>query len=229
MNPLIDFLINENGIPEQSILLLLLIPIVATIISIWRQVIGLSSFGIYAPIVMTFAFYQLGLTPNGSSLVQGIKYGLALSLVVFVSATIAHEITKKFKLHYLPKMSIILSIVAVGVFSLLTLGAYLNRHGFTGIDTLPLLLLITVSEQMISMYNKKGKKVAYLLSLSTLLFSCLTYIFISWGSLQNFLLKYPFVSILTLIATFLIGRWKGFRIKEYFRFKSLLTSSGEHI
>ncbi len=228
MNPLIDFLINQKGIPEQSILLLLLIPIVATIISIWRQVIGLSSFGIYAPIVMTFAFYQLGLTPSGSSLGQGMKYGLALTLMVFASATFAHEITKKIKLHYLPKMSIILSIVAIGIFSLLTLGAYFNRHGFTQIDTLPLLLLITVSEQMISMYNKKGRKTAYLLSFSTLLFSCLTYAFISWGSLQDFLLKYPFISLLTLIATFAIGRWKGFRIKEYFRFKTLLTPSGEH-
>ena len=228
MNFLIEFLIIDKGIPEQSILLLLLIPIVAMIISFWRQIIGLSSFGIYAPIVMTFAFYQLGLTSEGSNLIQGVKYGLALSLVVFLFATFAHEITKKFKLHYLPKMSIVLSIVALGVFFLLVFGALLGRKGFTGIDTLPLLLLITISEQMISIYTKKGKKTAYLLSFSTLAFSCLTYILISWESFQDFILRYPYVSILTILATFIIGQWKGFRIKEYFRFKSLLTPSGEH-
>lgn len=228
MNPLIEFLITEQGIPQSSILLMLLLPIVATIISAWRQIIGLKTFGIYAPIVMTFAFYSLGLTEeNGVNLIQGLKYGLALSLVVFVSASIAHEFTKRIRLHYLPKMSIVLSLVAVSVFATLVFAGYMNKGGFLSVDTYPLLLLITVSEQLISIYIKKGRKSAYVLSIGTILFSTLTFILISWKSFHAFLLTYPYVPLLTIILNFLIGTWKGFRIKEYFRFKSLLVENIE--
>jgi predicted Na+-dependent transporter len=108
MNPLIEFLIETKGIPETSIILLLTLPIIATIISFARQIVGIQTFGIYAPILITYAFYQLGLTPDGSDLQQGLKYGFALVITVFLTASITHDITKKIRLHYLPKMSILL-------------------------------------------------------------------------------------------------------------------------
>ena len=228
MNALIQFLIETKGIPENSILLVLMLPIVATIIAVWRQIIGLKTFGIYAPIIITFAFYQLGMTPDGLNLLQGLKYGLALSLVVFVTAALAHEVTRKIQLHYLPKMSIVLSLVAIGVFGVLVLASYLNKEGFVSVDTLPVLLMITVAEQQISIYIKKGKKAAYVLTIGTVCISTLTYCLISWHKLQDIILKYPFLPLLTLIINLVIGKWTGFRIIEYFRFKSLLKPSESH-
>jgi hypothetical protein len=225
MNPLIESLIVDQNIPENSILLLLMLPIVATIIAFWRQIIGLRTFGIYAPIVITFAFYQLGITQDGISLGRGLKYGWALALVVFFSAAFAHELTRKIRLHYLPKMSIVLSIVAIAVFGMLILASYLNRWGFISVDILPLLLMITVSEQLISIYIKKGRKATYILTLGTLLISTLSFILISWENLQDFILKYPHFVLITFILNLIIGRWAGFRLKEFFRFKTLLTES----
>lgn len=225
MHPLIEFLIETKGISETSIILLLMLPIVATIIAFWRQIIGLRTFGIYAPILITFAFYQLGTTPYGMNVGQGLKYGIALAIVVFVSASIAHELTKKIRLHYLPKMSIVLSIVAIGVFCMLVLASYLNKGGFISIDTLSILLMITVSEQMISTYITKGRKLAYILTIGTLVISIFIYFLISWDKLQAVMLEYPYLSPLTLILNLIIGKWTGFRLKEYFRFKNILNQS----
>ncbi len=225
MHPLIEYLIETSGISEASIVLLLMLPLVASIVAIWRQIIGLRTFGIYAPILITFAFYQLGTTPEGHNIIQGLKYGIALSIVVFVSASIAHELTKKIRLHYLPKMSIVLSIVAIGVFFMLVVASYLKKGGFISIDTLSILLMITVSEQMIGIYIKKGRKSAYLITIGTLLISILIYFLISWNKLQEAMLKYPYFSPLTLILNLIIGKWTGFRLKEYFRFKSILNQN----
>ncbi|MBU0976341.1 MAG: 7TM domain-containing protein [Patescibacteria group bacterium] len=225
MNPLIEFLIETKGIPETSIILLLMLPIVATIIAVWRQIIGLRTFGIYAPISIIFAFYQLGLEDSGMNLVRGLKYGLGLSLVVFFTASVAHEATRKIKLHYLPKMSIVLSSVALGVFGMLAIAAYLGNEGFVAVDTLPILLLITVSEQMISIYIKKGRKAAYILTLSTLFISVLSYLLITWNVIHQLILNYPYLALLGIILNLIIGKWTGFRLKEYFRFKSIMSQS----
>jgi hypothetical protein len=225
MNPLIEFLIETKGIPETSIILLLMLPIVATIIAFWRQIIGLRTFGIYAPILITFAFYQLGITESGINLWQGLKYGLTLAIVVFVTASLTHEVTKQIRLHYLPKMSILLTMVTIGVFSTLVLASYLNRGGFVSVDILPLLLMITVSEQMISIYIKKGKKAAYLLTFGTLFISTLSYVLISWTWLQEVILKYPYISLVMLLLNLIIGKWTAFRLEEYLKFKSILSQS----
>lgn len=225
MNPLIESLITEQNIPETSIILLLMLPIVATIIAFWRQIIGLRTFGIYAPIVITFAFYQLGITEFGISLGRGLKYGWALALVVFFSAGLAHEVTKRVRLHYLPKMSIVLSAVAFAVFGMLILASYLNREGFIAVDILPLLLMITVSEQLISIYIKKGRKATYILTFGTLFISTLSFVLISWDKLQELVLKYPHFVLITFILNLIIGRWAGFRLKEFFRFNTLMADS----
>ncbi len=56
----------NQGVSEEAIILLLMLPIVATIIAFSRQVIGIKGFGIYTPLIISFAF-----------LATGLKYGLA--------------------------------------------------------------------------------------------------------------------------------------------------------
>jgi len=164
------------------------------------------------------------MTENGINIIQGLKYGLVLSAIVFITATISHSLTKSLSMHYLPKMSFILSSVAVGIFGVFVLASFFQKNGFLNIDILPLLLMIIVSEQLISMYIKKGRKTAYVLFFGSLLFSIITYLLISWENFQNFMLHYPYLAVIFLIINLFIGRWKGFRINEYFRFKTILKS-----
>ncbi len=222
MNPIIEFLIIEKNIPESSIVLLLTLPIIASIIAVWRHIIGLRAFGIYAPILITYAFYHLSLTPGGPDIFQGLKYGFALSITVFLSAMISHMITSKIRLHYLPKMSIIISSVAVSVFCILATAAYFNKGGFTSIDAIAILLLITVSEQFISFYIKKGKKTAFALTLSTLVISTFSYLLITWTFIKDLLFKYPLIPLATVIFNLILGKWTGIRITEYLKFRSIL-------
>jgi len=55
----------NQGVPKETLVFLLMLPIVAIVISFARQVIGIKGFGIYTPLIITFAF-----------LVTGLKYGL---------------------------------------------------------------------------------------------------------------------------------------------------------
>lgn len=228
MNGFINYLIETKGIPESTVLLLLMLPIVATLVSFIRNVIGLKTFGIYAPIVLTFAYYQLGMGHDSprSDLVAGLKYGLALTIVVFISAALAHQATKRIRLQYLPKMSIILTVVALSVLIMLALGAYFEKFGFISVDILSLLLIITVAEQFISLFVKKGGKSALILSIYTVLGSVLAYFIISFKIFQDLMLKFPWVALVTLIINIVIGRWTGLRISEYFKFNSIFSSDG---
>ena len=74
-HPLVLFFV-EQGVPIQTVTLLLMLPIVATLVAFFRQVIGIKAFGIYTPSIITFAL--LAFDPNG------LKYGIAIFISVIL-------------------------------------------------------------------------------------------------------------------------------------------------
>ena len=50
-------LLLNNGIEKSTIVLLLMLPIVATMVGISRHIIGMRSLGIYLTLIITFIFF----------------------------------------------------------------------------------------------------------------------------------------------------------------------------
>ena len=57
MQTLFAFMV-DNGVPKETIIFLLLLPVLATIIAIARQIVGINAFGIYMPLILSFAFMK---------------------------------------------------------------------------------------------------------------------------------------------------------------------------
>jgi len=59
MSKMINF-VRENGVSDETVIFILLIPVILTIIAFLRQFIGLSTFGIYIPAIVTLVFLNIG-------------------------------------------------------------------------------------------------------------------------------------------------------------------------
>ena len=112
LSPIIDFFINQ-GIPLETIVLILMLPIIATFIAFLRQVVGIKAFGIYTPLIITFAFLAT----------NGLRYGIAIFITVIVVGMLMRFALRPFRLLYLPRVAIMLSIVAFAILLMLTLGS----------------------------------------------------------------------------------------------------------
>lgn len=210
---LINFIVAQ-GVPIQTISLLLMLPIIATLVAFFRQVIGIKAFGIYTPSIITFAL--LAFDPNG------IKYGIVIFASVILVGMISRLILKRFRLLYLPRVAITLSIVSFAILSILVLGGSLQRTGLASISIFPLLIMITLSEKFVAAQIEKGNRVAFILAIETLIISVVGYYLISWKALEALLLNYPWIVLLTFIINFSLGKWTGLRLTEYFRFHKIL-------
>jgi PKD repeat protein len=143
-----NYMIN-HGVPINSLYLILMLPIMATIIAAARQIVGIKSFGIFVPTVTALSF-----------LATGLKYGLLIFLAIFLVGTIARFFARRFRLLYLPRMAIVLSILAFTVFGMFLLGAYLDTQGLIAISIFPLLIMTVLSEHFISAQIEQGYKTA---------------------------------------------------------------------
>jgi hypothetical protein len=199
-----------QGVDIDTAYLILALPFIATLITVFRQVIGIKSFGIYTPLVLTFAFWATGL-----------KYGLAIFTVILVTGTAVRYLLKSFKLLYLPRMAIVITAISVATLITLAVGGSMSRTGLSSTPILAILILITLIEKFISTQVEKGIRTAALLSIETLIISTVGYYFIIWDKFRDFVLDHPEYIIFLFIINIFLGRWTGLRLSEYIRFKNV--------
>lgn len=214
-HPLVTYFV-EQGVPLETVALLLMLPIIATLVAFFRQVVGIKAFGIYTPSIITFAL--IAFDPNG------LKYGIAIFVSVILVGMVSRYILKHFRLLYLPRVAITLSIVSFAILGILAVGGAFHRTGLAGIDIFPLLIMITLAEKFVATQIEKGNKVASILALETLVISVAGYFLVSWDALTMLILEHPWAVLLTFIVNFSLGKWTGLRLSEYLRFRKVFRN-----
>lgn len=223
MEQLWESLINQ-GVSEQTILLVLFLPVVATVVGFARHFIGLKTLSIYAPIVLTFAFIELSINNQGRiDLALGLRHGLLVSALVFATSTLFYKLTKNIRMHYFPKMSLIFTIVSIVILALLIVAANLGRDGFVNISGFSIVMISAVSERLIAMYAKTNFKNTLFTSVETLLLTLFNFTLISIPEFQKFLINSPWFILFIVLFNLYIGQFRGLRIREIWRFRSILN------
>ncbi len=207
-------LVIANGVPPETLVLMLILPIIVTMIAFFRQVIGIKAFGIYTPAIITFAFLAT----------NQIKYGIAIFATVIVVGTATRYILKRARLLYLPRVAIMITIVGFSILFLLFEGGVWNRTGLASVSIFPILIMITLVEKFVAVQIEKGKRAAVVLALETLLISIIGYYIASWHLLISAVLQYPWISLLTIPVNIVLGKWTGLRLSEYFRFRQIMKT-----
>lgn len=210
-HPLVQYFASE-GVPLLTVTLLLMLPIIATLVAIFRQVIGIKAFGIYTPSIITFALFAMG----------ELKYGVAAFVSVIVVGMLARLVMKRFRLLYLPRVAITLTIISLTMLFLLFIGGLNQRTGFAGASVFPLLIMITLAEKFVATQIEKGTRIAVILAIETLVISTVGYFLIRSHTVIDTVLTYPFwIITFTLVINIALGKWSGLRLSEYWRFRKV--------
>ncbi len=211
ISPLVDLFIRQ-GVPLETVVLILMFPIIATLIVFFRQVLGIKAFGIYTPLIITFAFLAA----------HDLRYGIAIFISVILVGMVTRFLLKPLRLLYLPRVAIMLSVVAAVMLVFLAFSGSLRRTGLAAVSIFPILIMITLVEKFITIQIEKGNKAAVVLAIETLFISIIGYFVASWNFLIQFLVSYPWIVLLFLPINIVLGKWTGLRLSEYFRFKEVM-------
>ncbi|MEX1997388.1 MAG: 7TM domain-containing protein [Candidatus Andersenbacteria bacterium] len=206
----LNFLVNR-GVPINNIILILMLPVIATILSFARQVIGIKAFGLITPAMTTLSF-----------LVMGLQYGLAVFIVVLLSGTLTRVLLRRLRMLYLPRMALVLTNASLAILVLLGFGVVTERAATLSFSIFPILILTILAEEFIAVQFKAGARTALTTTAWTLFLSIACYFIVSWQLLRTFLLSYPEIVLLAIPINILLGRWTGLRLTEYIRFRELL-------
>lgn len=197
----------ERGVSTETVTLLMLLPVIATLVSVLHYIVGLSGYGIFMPTMISVAL-----------LATGIVEGLMLFAVVLVISVGSNWLLKRLRLHFWPARSIGLMMVAVAVFGLMavTAGVGLAEE----ISIFPVLFMIMLSEEFVRTQLVKSGKEAKKLTLGTLALAVAGALIMKIGVIREWVLMYPDLAVvLVVVINVAVGNYTGIRLTEIGRFR----------
>ena len=204
----------DKGVPANTIILVLLLPLLATIIAFVRHVIGLPSIGIFVPVALSITFISTGITA-----------GLILIVSILLASSIARIFLKRVQLMQMPKVALSMFVVSLFIFLTLAVSAGTGLLVVRQISIFPVLLLILLSERVTQLHLERSPKETFNITFVTLVMGILGYLLLSYDGLRDTVLLYPEVVLLLIPANILIGRYFGLRLTEYYRFSPIRNAS----
>ncbi len=204
----------SRGVPPNTVVLLILFPLVAALIAGGRHIVGLQGFGIFTPAVISVAF-----------LATGVTVGILLFVVIMLMATVGRVVMRKLHIPSLPRMALLLWFVSLGVLGLVLASPWLGLRTLMTVGIFPIVLLVLLAETFIDVQVTQSFRAALQMTFETFVLALVSFLVLSTQVLQEWVLLNPELSILLVAGiNILIGRYTGLRLLERYRFRKLLKS-----
>lgn len=203
----------SEGVSPNTLVLLFLFPLVAALVAFSRQVVGVSGFGMITPALLSVAFLSTG----------GVA-GLVLLLFILGVATLGRMLIKRVKVPYLPKLAILIWVVSMAVLVLLLASSGLGMQQLTSVGIFPIMLFVLLAETFIEAQITRSFSTSMWMTVETVILALVAYKVMSAPWIQNQVLLHPEISVIAiLLLDLLIGKYKGLRLMEIWRFRKLLA------
>jgi hypothetical protein len=197
---------------RRLVKVLLLLPLAALIICLFRNVIGVNSFGTFAPALIGLAFHH-----DPSSL-PGILVFVAILLVGWL----LRRLLDHYHLLQVPRVSLMLSLIMCVLITLVVIANHYHAPTTSYISLFPLVILTGMVERFWTLETEDSTTASFRTLVQTMFIATVIALVLSRPFVVEHLFCYPETLGLIMAGQLLIGRYTGYRLTELFRFRDFL-------
>ncbi|MEL6353043.1 MAG: UUP1 family membrane protein [Cyanobacteria bacterium J06627_28] len=201
------------GLPlstQRVIQVLVMIPVGALIVAALHQMVGISTFGTFTPVLIALSFRETGLLT-----------GIVLFSAIVLIGVAVRGVLNQVQLLVVPRLSAVLTVtvLVIGLLALI-LDDFGLRYGLS-ISLFPIVILAMTIERAAVMWEEDGAKETAIATAGSLFVAILGYLCINNPYVQHWAFVFPELLLVVLAITILLGRYNGYKLTEYFRFMAL--------
>jgi membrane-associated HD superfamily phosphohydrolase len=200
----------RQGVPANTIFLIILTPILALLVSLVRVVIGLPTLDMLVPIALSFALVAVG-----------ISVGLLVLLAILFASYVSKRMLSKVRIMFYPKRALSMVLLSLSVFAALSVGVAFGFERILSVSIFPILILMLLGDMIVSVQLHKSASETFTITSTTIIVALIGYVLATSGTVQNTLILYPELVLLVIPANLLIGRYFGLRVLEFVRFSKV--------
>lgn len=191
--------------------ILLLLPIAALIICIFRNVIGLSSFGTFAPALIGLAFHDLHSLP-----------GIIVFVTILLIGWLMRRVLDHYHLLQVPRVATMLTLIMIVLIAAVVAANIYGAPTTRYISLFPMIILCGMVERFWTLETEDSTSASFRTLFQTMLIATVIALVLSSTGLVQHMLRFPETLGLIMAAQLLIGRYTGYRLMELLRFRDFL-------
>lgn len=196
---------------QRLVEFLLLLPIAALIVCLFRNVIGLHSFGTFTPALLGLAFRELNSWP-----------GILVFVAILLIGWVMRRILDRYQLLQVPRMAFMLSLVVLVLIAAIVAANFQDLPATRYIALFPMVILTGMIERFWTLDVEDGTAASFKTLLSTMFIALTISGILSMPAVLTHMFRYPETLGLIMAGQLLIGRYTGYRLTELFRFRDFV-------
>lgn len=209
--PLVDFNIYSLPVEKQNVFKsLLLVPIGALIVAVFRIVIGLRTSGTFMPVLIALAFIQ-------TTLITGIS----ILLVLVATGLWIRSYLSRMDLHMTSRIGSVLIIVVVLMAGFSVASHKLGLDQALSITFFPMIIIAWTIERMSITWEEDGPKEVLIQGGGSLVVAICAYMAMTNPLVEHLTFNFPELLLGVLGVILLLGQYTGFRLLELHRFRHM--------
>jgi hypothetical protein len=208
---IMEFSILDLPLQSQSMYsILLLVPLGAFLVVLLRNIVGISTFGTFMPVLVAMAFRE-------TKLLNGL---ILFTLIVALGLSIRFYL-ERLRLLLVPRLAAVLTVV---VLLMALVSVFSHRLGIEiglSVALFPMVIMTMTIERMSIVWEERGPAEAMKEGIGTLVAAAVIYVLMITPEVQYFVLVFPEMLLVLLALILLLGRYTGYRLTELVRFRAL--------
>jgi hypothetical protein len=199
---------------QRLVEFLLLVPIAALIVCVYRNLIGLGSFGTFAPALLGLAFRELHSLP-----------GILVFASIVLTGWLIRRLLDRYHLLQVPRMAFLLTVVVFVLIACIVVAAHRQLPATRYVSLFPIVILTGMIERFWTLETEDGTTSSFRTLLATMFIAVTISLVLSMRAVVAHMYRYPETLGLLMAIQLLIGRYTGYRLLELYRFRDFLAST----
>ena len=200
-------------VPTRSALLTLLVmPLAVLVASAYRNLIGISTFGTFMPVLIALSLREIGLA-SGILLIAGC----------LTTGVVGRLLLDRLRLLFVPRVCLLLCVVILAITTLAQIGHAWGLRDLGSGLLFPIIILAMLIERISVTTLEEGWVSSAILLAGSLGLAALTYPIFRSDLLAHLFLGFPELVLCVMSLLVLLGGYTGYRIADLWRFRSLAS------
>ena len=195
---------------QSALRALLVLPLGALVVALFRNVVGIPTYGTFMPLLIAFAL-------------RGFALGRGLALVAFVLVlgVVTRLLLERLRLLMVPRLAILLCVVVLSVTALAIAGDEIGtRELFAGI-LFPIVILTMLVERFTIAIAEEGLRAAMVPAFWSIVVATVCYPVLRSPAAEHLMFTFPELLFAAIGVLVFIGGYTGYRVSDLIRFRML--------
>ena len=208
---IVEFSLLDLPLSTQAVYaILLMVPVGAFLVVILRNVIGISTFGTFMPVLVAMAFRETRLMT-----------GLLLFVLIVALGLSVRFYLERLRLLLVPRLASVLTVVVLLMCAVSIVSHRMGIEIGLSVALFPMVIMTMTIERMSIVWEERGPGEAMKEGIGTLVTAAAIYLVMGIDAVKHFVLVFPELLLVVLAGTLLLGRYTGYRLTELTRFGAL--------